>query len=411
MDMINDFFGKCKSVFKNTVHKLKGHERRIVLAQLSIEYGHGGQTFVAKEFNIGRDTIRKGLHELKSGIKCEDAFNMRGRNKTEDKLPNLSEHIREIGESQSQTDPKFQSTRLYTRLTIAEFRRQLIKEKGYKDGELPTNQTLTTIINKLGYKTRKIQKTKPFKKIPETDAIFKNLHKFHKEIENNDKVVRLSIDAKDRVKIGCFSRGGKSRVPKVAFDHDFGSDYITPFGIMNVKLQKVDIAMTKSKVTADFIADQLEKYWIENKFSKDNDTLVINSDNGPESNSRRTQFIKRMVEFSSKYNIKVVLAYYPPYHSKYNPIERVWGALEQHWNGDILDSEETVVEFAKTMTWNKENPNVTVVSEIYDTGKKLNKKTMDIYESVINRMKGIEKWFVSILPDKCKAIASTKLIM
>ena len=85
-------------------------------------------------------------------------------------------------------------------------------------------------------------------------------------------------------------------------------------------------------------------------------TLVINLDNGPENHSHRTQFLKRLLAFAQTSQLTIHLAYYPPYHSKYNPIERCWGILEQHWNGDVLDTVETVVQFAQTMTWKAKAP-------------------------------------------------------
>ena len=226
LNMINDFFGKCKYILKDTIYKLKGHEKRNTIAHIAKEFCCGGQSFVAKEFNIGRDTLRKGMHEIKSGIHCEDAFNMRGRKKTEERLPRLTQDIKGIAEPQCQTDPQFKSTRLYTRLTICEIRKQLINQKGYHDCDLPTNQTLNTIVNKLGYLLKIVQKTKPLKKLPETETIFENLKKVHDEIEEDDTVARLSIDTKDRVKIGPFSRGGKSRMKVEAADHDFGNEYV-----------------------------------------------------------------------------------------------------------------------------------------------------------------------------------------
>ena len=408
--MITEFFGMCKDIVIDTVKKLKGHDKRVALAHISDAYGHGGQTFVAKEFNAGRDTIRKGIREVNSGFKCEDAFNLRGRRVIADKLPELKEDLEDIIDSQCQTDPKFQSTRLYTHLTVSEIRKQLIGEKGYEDTELPTNQTLNTIVNGLGYKLKKVQKTKPLKKIPETNAIFENLKKVHDEIENDDAVVRLSIDTKDRVKIGNFSRGGKNRVEVEASDHDFGDKFVVPFGIMNVKDGTVDLSIAETKVTADFMVDRLEEYWEAHHLQDSIKVIVLNADNGPENHSRRTQFIKRMVEFAVKYDVEVHLVYYPPYHSKYNPIERVWGALEQHWNGDLLDSKETVIEFAKSMKYKGLHPNVTLIEQVYETGKKLDKKIMELYETVLDRMEGIGKWFLSISPPKCKQMLKMELL-
>jgi len=120
-------------------------------------------------------------------------------------------------------------------------------------------------------------------------------------------------------------------------------------------------------------------------------------DNGPENNSRRSQFMKRMVEFSKRYSVNISLAYYPPYHSKYNPIERVWGRLENHWNGELLNSVEKVLGLARTMTWKGRNPVVSFFTKNYDKGVRLTKKAMDKIEKTIHRINGIEKWAVDIL--------------
>src|SRR5215469_11175918 len=88
-------------------------------------------------------------------------------------------------------------------------------------------------------------------------------------------------------------------------------------------------------------------------------------------NRRRTQFMQRLVDFVQRYRVHVRLAYYPPYHSKYNPIERCWGILETHWNGALLDSIEAVLQFARTMTWKGIHPVVELVTTTYQTGVKL----------------------------------------
>jgi transposase len=92
-------------------------------------------------------------------------------------------------------------------------------------------------------------------------------------------------------------------------------------------------------------------------------TLVLNLDNGPENHSRRTQFLHRLVGFAHQTGLTIQLAYYPPYHSKYNPIERCWGVLENHWNGDLLDTVETLVHFAQTMTWKGKHPTVELITK------------------------------------------------
>lgn len=400
--MIQNFYLNFKGVLRETINKLTGSDKRIALAMTAESIGKGGQSIVAREFQVSRDTIRKGSLELKTGIPIKDNFHARGGKKVEDKLPNLLQDIKDIIDAQSQTDPSFNTTRLFTRITVKELRKQLINQKGYKDDELPSNQTLNNKVNQLGYQLKKVQKVKPLKKIEETDAIFQNLKEVHDGYQGKSNVLRLSIDTKDKVKIGPFSRGGRSRGNVQAADHDFSKDFLTPFGILDVTNDHLELTFTESKVTADFMVDSIEAYFLKQIFQNEVDTLVINADNRPENNSRRTQFMKRIIEFAAKYDAKVILACYPPYHSKYNPIERAWGILEQHWNGDILDTQEAVLGFASSMTLKGKNPCVTLVEKVYETGMKVEKKDMAEYEKMIDRAKGIGKWFVEINPDKCK---------
>lgn len=210
----------------------------------------------------------------------------------------------------------------------------------------------------------------------------------------------MSGDAKAVVKIGDFSRGGKSRVIVKAADHDFKPDEkVTPYGILLPDHDQLYIYLTSSRVTSDFIVDCFEDCWQQLKDQyPEIQTLIIHLDNGPENHSRRTQFMARMVQWSDQSNLSLRLAYYPPYHSKYNPIERVWGVLEQHWNGSLLDCLDTVIGFAKTMTWKGVSPLVKVVTQTYETGKKLTQKAMALLEQRLEREDGIAKWFVTIRP-------------
>lgn len=151
------------------------------------------------------------------------------------------------------------------------------------------------------------------------------------------------------------SRGGKNRVSVPAADHDFKPQAtMTPFGLLLPDWDDLFLYFTTSKVTSDFIVDVLERWWssVRDRFTQIK-TLLLNLDNGPENHSRRTQFIKRLVEFAHRQQLTIKLAYYPPYHSKYNPIERCWGVLENHWNGSLLDMIATVLRFAQTMTWKR----------------------------------------------------------
>jgi len=373
---------EVKELVRHSVANLKSSTRRVFMAKTVCALGSGGQRKAERELGWNRCTIRKGQGELEAGVVFSDNFAGRGRKKAEEHLPSLLEDIKAIVKPTSQADPTFRTTQLYTPLTAKEVRRRLIEEKGYTHEELPTERTINTKLNELDYRPQKVAKTKPVKKIPQTDAIFEQVHKINQETDEEEGVLRLSIDAKATVKIGLFSRGGKNRQGLAGLDHDFTPETIlTPFGIFLPAYDEVFLYFTQSKVTADFIVDAIEKLLPTLKERFNLHTLVINADNGPETNSHRTQFVKRLVEFARKDKLTIRLAYYPPYHSKYNPIERVWAVLENHWNGELLDEVEKALGLASSMTWNGNHPVVELVKGVYKTGVKLTKKSMAAYET------------------------------
>jgi transposase len=246
---------------------------------------------------------------------------------------------------------------------------------------------------------RKSPRANP-KKVPQTDAIFAQLAAVNQAADASETTVRISLDAKATVKVGPFARGGKSRIPTAAADHDFhASASVTPVGILMPTIDELFVYAITSKVTSDCLADCIERWWerVRLRFVQIT-TLAINLDNGPENHSRRTQFIERMVLFAQRSNLTVRLVYYPPYHSKYNPIERCWGILENHWNGAVLDTIDAVIQFAESMTWNGTHPLVELVTTTYKTGVKLTKAAMQALEAQITRLPGLERWFVDIHP-------------
>ena len=220
----------------------------------------------------------------------------------------------------------------------------------------------------------------------------------NEEAAEASQVLRISMDAKATVKVGPFARGGKSRVPTKAADHDFQPvARVTPVGIFLPASDELFLYGVTSKVTSDCLVDRLVDWWetVKERFAHIT-TLLVNLDNGPESHSRRTRFMQRLVEFVQRYHITIRLAYYPPYHSKYNPIERCWGILEQHWNGALLDSVDAVIQYARSMNWKGKHPVVALVTTTYLNGIKLTKKEMQGIETQLQRLPLLDKWFVDI---------------
>jgi len=388
--------------FQDAARKLTGPKRRAFEAQVTLDYLDGNIWKAEKVFGWSHHTVALGLNELRTGMTCLGNFSARGNRKTEDKFPELEVDIRALAEPESQADPKFQSPFLYTRMTAKAVRQALIDQKGWTDEELPHVNTIGEILNRLGIKLRPVQKTKPLKKIKETDAIFANVRQENQTADDDPDVVRISMDAKAKVPVGDYSRDGQSRGAEAteAWDHDPEAEQkLVPYGILDVTLGLLSIFIGTSNGTSDFMADCLEQWWEENKAKHPNARrLVINMDNGPENSSHRTQFMNRMVMFADSTGLEIKLVYYPPYHSKYNGIERCWGILENHWNGTLLNSVHTVLEWARTMTWKGAHPIVRLIEKTYNIGVRIAKKAFKPIASRLQRHKDLPKYDVLIQP-------------
>jgi len=384
-----------------TATELSGYARRHFMAKVVKELMNGNVRLAARELGWHRKTLRKALAEWEGQFCYIDRFFERGRKPLEMQRPTLLEDIRQIADAASQTDATFHTTQLYTRLSAAAVRQQLIDQKGYAGEDVPCEDTIRRKLNALGYRLRPVKKSQPLKKIAETDAIFDQLHQINQAAAGDETVLRLSWDAKAPVLIGRFARRGLSRIVVQAWDHDFqtSAKKVTPFGIYLPRYGELYRYFTQSKVTSDFIADCLGDFWSTQRDRFPNvRTLVLNQDNGPENHTRRTQFMHRLAAFVDHFQVAVQLACYPPYHSKYNPIERIWGALEQHWNGSLLTTLQTVLNFARSLTYKDRQPIVELVTKTYHTGVRLSQKLMTALERRFKRLPGLEKWFVYIAP-------------
>ena len=211
----------------------------------------------------------------------------------------------------------------------------------------------------------------------------------------------MSIDCKATVAIGDVSRGGLTRGDHRACDHDLGvhEKYI-PCGIVDEDSARLRITFGSSFKTSDFIVDALEAWWamVDETEQAAMTRLQIKMDNGPESSGKRTQFLHRMVQFADQIGKPIHLLYYPPYHSKYNPIERCWGILELHWNGTKLVDVKTMLEWAKSMTWKGLHPRVELSRKVYQKGIALSKKAMQAIESRLERPPELPKGDILIRP-------------
>jgi hypothetical protein len=253
---------EMQGLWKQTLGKLTGADRRLFMASVVKAQGRGGAVQAQQTLGWDRSTVRKGLRELETGIPVKDAFHLRGRKPAEARLKNLERDLCRMGEETSQTDPTFRTTQLYRKLTSGEARRRLIEELGYKAAEVPSERSLRRKLNALGFKPRRVAKSKPLRKIPQTDAIFAAVHRINAEAEADAGTVRVSIDTKTVVPIGNLSRGGKSRRAHQALDHDLEPEAkVTPFGIHRPETAETWLCFSTGSVTADFMVDRLQEIW------------------------------------------------------------------------------------------------------------------------------------------------------
>lgn len=222
------------------------------------------------------------------------------------------------------------------------------------------------------------------------------------EADANSTTLRISIDTKATVNVGEYSRNGRSRgkVAVKALDHDMcHKKKLVPGGVLEPVTGRPFLFFGTNVKTSDFMADGLLLWWEERKHElSDLKSLVINLDNGPECSGRRTQFLHRMVELAELSGLCIRLVYYPPYHSKYNSIERYWAGLEKSWNGYLLNTVGAVLNRAKNFFWKGMRTIVRLLDTTYEKGVKIGGNEKAALEQKLERSITLYWWDITIQP-------------
>jgi hypothetical protein len=392
-----------EALVRSAAKRLRGHQRRLFQAEVAAALCQGNARQAEARFGWGRETVQKGLHELHQGIRCLENFAGRARPRWEEKHPQLATAIRAIVEPHTQADPELKSARRYTNLSAKEVCAAW-RAQGYAEADLPKERTMRNILNRLNYRLQRIQKAKPLKKTKETDVIFANVAAAKQEAQEDPTSLEISMDTKAKVNEGDYVRGGKTRThangdtPK-GWDHDPPAQRKwTPLGILMVATGALTVFFG-SKETSDFWGDALMQWWRQVRGGLGHiKRLVIYLDNGPNNSGRRRQFLKRLIEFADWSGLEIRLVYYPPYHSKYNPIERCWSALERKWNGALLNGLKVILQHALRMTWCGQHPTVKRLAGPYVAGATISNQEWKHYEARLERSKVLPKYDIVIKP-------------
>jgi hypothetical protein len=210
---MDDSDDRIDDLLRLAARSLTGHRRRRFQAEVTRVLCAGHARRAERRFGWGRANVETGLHERDSGIRCVESFGTRGQRRTEDANPQLAVDIRDLVEPHTQADPELKSDRRYTNLSAREVCERLRTEKGYAAADLPGERTMRDILNRMGYRLKRIQKGKPLKKTPETDAIFANVKAVREQAQGDREALEISVDTKAKVSEGEYARGGKNADP------------------------------------------------------------------------------------------------------------------------------------------------------------------------------------------------------
>jgi hypothetical protein len=206
---VEDSIERLDALIRSGASRLTGYQRRSFQAEGAVELCSGNARQAERRFGWGRETVEKGLQERHHGVRCLEHFAARGRQRSEDKDPQLAADIRAIVEPHAHADPELKSSRRSTNLPAAEVRAARI-EKGYPRGELPSGRTMRDILNRMNHRLKRIQKGKPLKKTEQTDSIFANVKAVRDEVRDRPGTLEISMDTKAKVALGDYVRGGKN---------------------------------------------------------------------------------------------------------------------------------------------------------------------------------------------------------
>jgi hypothetical protein len=278
---------------------------------------------------------------------------------------------------------------IWTNLTQEEIEQKL-EDSGIK----VSKKVIQQLLQEHGYKKRKAQKVKTMGESKYRDQQFKNISKLRKKFENSDNPI-ISIDTKKKEFIGNFFREGKllSQEAEQVYDHDYNSfaeGIVIPHGIYDLKLNQGYINIGTSKDTSEFACDSVEQWWIkEGKklYSKATEILIL-CDGGGSNNARHYVFKENLIKLANRLNIKIRIAHYPAYTSKYNPIEhRLFPYITKACQGVIFRNVQIVKQLMqKASTKTGLSVIVNVIDKIYQTGNKVTeefKKTIKQNSQII----------------------------
>lgn len=335
---------------------LNERDRRLFLATRAESLRSQGLSYrkFSKRMGISTHTLQNGLQELHSGHPVERKRIRReggGRHAVLPQHPEWIQAVVRIIEPHTAGLPQDEDV-VWVSLTKTQIQNELAEA-----GFVISRYHITQILDSLELKERSFRKDIPMRDVKDRNEQFENIASVRESLEKVGIPI-ISVDTKKKELLGNFKRDGKalSNGTLKSFDHDFatfGNGTVVPHGIYDVRRNVGYMTMGVSHDTSKFVCDNIERVW--NQYLKelypDARTIAILCDGGG-SNSSSHRIVKQdLMDLANRLNMRLLVMHYPPYCSKFNPIEhRLFSQITRSWNGAPLMSVEDAVERAARTT-------------------------------------------------------------
>ena len=376
--MLQPYPGTVEQSMKRVFAQLSEKDRRLYAAAEVQKLPRGGQQYIAKLFGCSPKTIRRGQGDLDAPERLPAAGRIRhlggGRNRILDKHPELDAQFRQVLQEHTAGNPMNADIK-WTNLTDA----QIAEHLSEVHGQPVRTHVVKQLLKKNKYVRRKARKSKRIGDCEQRDAQFQNIRKLKEQhVELGYPII--SIDTKKKELLGTLYREGKLYTLEViaVFDHDFpylATGIVIPYTIYDLRQNKAYVYLGNSKDTSEFVCDCLEHWWTHyGQFDyPDVPCILVLADGGGSNSARHYIFKSDLQCLVDKLGVAIRMAHYPPYCSKWNPVEhRVFPHLTRAMQGVILTSYEltkTLLERATTRTGLEVVAHI--IDKVYETGRKV----------------------------------------
>ena len=378
------YTSEAEQAMRNLFNLLNEKDRRLYAGTEALKLGHGGRNYIASVLGCSRRLVRRGAQEI-SGMSSQqvheyigDPKRIRkaggGRKPCQNKYPDIDEKFLQVLRDHTAGNPMNERI-LWTDLEP----KQIVKLLREKHGIFVSKATVNKLLRKHDYRKRKAQKKQSMKETPHRDTQFNKINQLVLEYCNSGNPV-ISMDTKKKEHLGNFYREGKLYTLEElkTFDHDFKSfaeGVVIPHSFYDLKLNTGYIQIGTSHDTGEFACDSFRHWWYtygQHNYPDATSILVL-CDGGGSNSSRHYLFKADLQELADEIGVEIRIAHYPPYCSKYNPIEhRLFPHVTRACQGVVFTSVKLVKELIeKTHTSTGLSAFVHVIDKIYQTGRKV----------------------------------------